>query len=72
MPPAIFLETFGLFLSVTTSLQMQPCNHTKATQSRIIGAVREAHSQLWEITPSVFSPYALRKYDKRFGTPAIV
>ena len=42
------------------------------TQSRIIGAVRRAHSQLWGTTLPVYSPYALRKYDKRFGTPAIV
>ena len=42
------------------------------TQSRIIGAVRGAHSQLWETTIHVFSQYAPRKYDKRFGTPAIV
>ena len=42
------------------------------TQSRIIGAVRGAHSQLWETILLVFSPYAQRKYDKRFGTPAIV
>ena len=42
------------------------------TQSRIIGAVRGAHSQLWETTLPVFSPYALRKYDMRFGTPAII
>ena len=42
------------------------------TQSRIIGAVRGAHSQLWETTLPVFSPYASCKYDKRFGTPAIV
>ena len=31
-----------------------------------------AHSQLWETTLLVFSSYAPRKYDKRFGTPAIV
>ena len=42
------------------------------TQSRIIGAVRGAHSQLWWTIFPVFSPYAPRKYDKRFGTPAIV
>ena len=42
------------------------------TQSRIIGAVREAHSQLWETTLPVFSPYVPRKYDRRFGTSAIV
>ena len=42
------------------------------TQSRIIGAVREAHSQLWETTLPVFSPYAPRKYDMIFGKPAIV
>ena len=42
------------------------------TQSRIIGAVRWAHSQLWETTLPVFSPYAPRKYDMIFGTPAIV
>ena len=43
-----------------------------AAQSRIIGAVRGAHSQLWETTLPVFSSYAPSKYDKRFGTPAIV
>ena len=42
------------------------------TQSRIIGAVRGAHSQLWGTIIPVCSPYAPRKYDKRFGTPAIV
>ena len=42
------------------------------TQSRIIGAVREAHSQLWVTVIPLFSPYSPRKYDKRFGTPAIV
>ena len=42
------------------------------TQSRIIGAVRGAHSQLWETTLPVFSSYAPRKYDKKFDTPAIV
>ena len=39
------------------------------TQSRIIGAVRRAHSQLWG---TIIPVYAARKYDKRFGTPAIV
>ena len=42
------------------------------TQSRIIGAVREAHSQLWGTLIPVCSLYAARKYDRRFGTPAIV
>ena len=42
------------------------------TQSRIIGAVRGAHSQLWKTIIPVFYPYAPRKYDKRFGTPASV
>ena len=42
------------------------------TQSRIIGAVRGAHSQLLGIIIPVCSPYAPRKDDKRFGTPAIV
>ena len=43
------------------------------TQSRIIGAVRRAHSQLWGGTFfPVCSLYAARKYDRRFGTPAIV
>ena len=43
------------------------------TQSRITGAVRGAHSQLWGtiIIIPVCSPYAPRKYDRRFGTPAI-
>ena len=41
-------------------------------QSRIIGAVRGAHSQLWETIIPVCSLYAARKYDRRFGTPAIV
>ena len=45
---------------------------TAPTLSRIIGVVREAHSQLWVTVIPVFSPYAPRKYDKRFGTPAIV
>ena len=43
-----------------------------STQSRIIGAVRGAHSKLWGTTPPVFSSNAPRKYDKRFGTHAIV
>ena len=42
------------------------------TQSRIIGAVRGAHSQLWGTITPVYSLYAARKYDMRFGTPAIV
>ena len=41
------------------------------TQSRIIGAVRGSHYQLYGTIFPVFSPYAPRKY-KRFGTPAIV
>ena len=45
--------------------------HT-TTQSRIIGAVRGAHSQLWGTIIPVCSLYAARKYDSRFGTPAIV
>ena len=43
-----------------------------ATQSRIIGAVRGAYSQLWGTIVPVCSLYAARKYDRRFGTPAIV
>ena len=42
------------------------------TQSRIIGAVRGAHSQLWGTIIPVCSLYAARKYDRRFGTPAVV
>ena len=42
------------------------------TQSRIIGAVRGTYSHLWETTLPVSSQYAPRKYDKRFGTPAII
>ena len=42
------------------------------TQSRIIGAVRGAHSQLWGTVIPECSPYAALKYDRRFGTPAIV
>ena len=42
------------------------------TQSKIIGAVRGAHSRLWETIIPVCSPYASRKYNKKFGTPAIV
>ena len=38
-------------------------------QSRIIGVVRGAYSQLWG---TVCSLHAARKYDRRFGTPAIV
>ena len=33
------------------------------TYSRIIGAVRGTHSQLWETIISVCSPYAPRKFD---------
>ena len=46
--------------------------HLMTTQSRINGAVRGAYSQLWITIIPIFSPYAPRKYDKRFGTPAIV
>ena len=42
------------------------------TQSRIIGAVRGGHSQLWGTIIPVCSLYAARKYDRRFGTLAIV
>ena len=42
------------------------------TQSTIIGAVRGAHSQVWGTIIPACSPYAPRKYEKRFGTPAIV
>ena len=41
------------------------------TQSRIIGAVRGAHSQLWGTIIPVCSLYSARKYDRRFGTPAL-
>ena len=44
----------------------------RTTQSRIIGAVRGAHSQLWGTIIPVCSLYAGRKYARRFGTPAIV
>ena len=47
-------------------------NINPTTQSRIIGAVREAYSQLWVSVILVFSPYDPRKHDKRFGTPAII
>ena len=47
-------------------------NYDFTSQSRIIGAVRGAHSQLWGTIISVCSLYAARKYDRRFGTPAIV
>ena len=53
--------------------RIQTCTVTCSTcPSRIIGAVRGAHSQLWGTIIPVCSPYALHKYDKRFGTPAIV
>ena len=42
------------------------------SQSRIIGAVRGAHSQLWGTIIPVCSLYAARKYDRKFGTSAIV
>ena len=42
------------------------------TQSKIIGAVRGAQSQLWRTIIPVCSPHAPRKYTKRFGKPAIV
>ena len=47
-------------------------SHYNSTQWRIIGAVRGAHSQLWGTIIPVCSLYAARKYDRRFGTPAIV
>ena len=49
---------------------MQQKRLPNVTQSRIIGAV--PHSQLWETIIPVCSLYAARKYDRRFGTPAIV
>ena len=42
------------------------------TQSRIIGAVQGAHSQLGGTIIPLCFPYAPGKYDKRFGTPANV
>ena len=62
-----------LRMNITYALSESPnpkCNTT--TQSRIIGAVREAHSQLWGTIIPVCFPYAPCKYDMRFGTPALV
>ena len=53
-------------------LHLEIASPVRATQSRIIGVVRGAHFQLWGTIFPVCSPYAPRKYDKRFGTPAIV
>ena len=51
---------------------MHPAFQLKVKESRIIGAVRGAHSQLWGTIIPVCSLYAARKYDRRFGTSAIV
>ena len=57
------------------ALQCLPYDNSVAmictTQSRVIGAVRGAHSQLWGTNIPVWSPYAPSKYNKRFGTAAI-
>ena len=54
---------------VVVTILVRITNTLPSTQSRIIGAVRGAHSQLWGTTLPVFSSYAPRKFDKRFGTP---
>ena len=62
-----------LFLRELLSITNHRCPRVlRITQSRIIGAVRGAHSQLWGTIIPVCSLYAARKYDRRFGTPAIV
>ena len=60
----IFICT-GAFLKIALS-------HMITIQSRIIGAVRGAHSQLRGTTIPVCFPYDPRKNDKRFGTPAFI
>ena len=54
------------------NLSFSPASVQTTTQSRIIGAVRGAHSQLWGTIIPICSLYAARKYDRKFGTPAIV
>ena len=73
----IFLKNYTF---VANSIFHAPFNATNVktihtghhTQSRIIGAVRGTHSQLWGTIIPACSLYAARKYDRRFGTPAIV
>ena len=65
----------GVSMRTRYRVQMQTCTNLwlrMMTQSRFIGAVRGTHSQLWGTITPVSSPYAARKYDRRFGTPAIV
>ena len=72
---AILISKWLLIL-LTMSFVIQMLLHSLLfkgiTQSRIIGAVRGAHSQLWGTIIPVCSLFAARKYDRRFGTPALV
>ena len=65
-----FVVSKGTLISYTIVAMAKIVENS--TQSRIIGVVRGAHSQLWGTTLPLVSPYAPRKYDKRFGTQAIV
>ena len=57
---------------ITGVLTAGQCKLGVTTQSRIIGAVRGAHSYLWGTIIPVLFPYVPRNYDKIFGTPAII
>ena len=66
-------ESNGLQFTFGPPFSVKDSAHRLITsQSRIIGAVRGANFQFWGRTLPVFCPYTPRKYDKRFGTPAIV
>ena len=62
----------GLALRQSTGENTCQVPLANTTQSRIIGAVRRAHSQLWGTIIPVCSLYSARKSDRIFGTPAIV
>ena len=66
----IFMS-YILIILIPFLVLMQPILRN-TTQSRIFGAVRGGHSQLWGTIIPVCSSYAARKYDRRLGTPAIV
>ena len=73
LKPVLHSATLSLRRRATSHfLSILTLNPHSTTQSRIIGAVRGAHSQLWGTIIPVCSLYAARKYDRRFGTPAIV
>ena len=73
------MHIFNLFNLISLSVINVVVNNSRYTilfnhhtQSRIIGTVRGGHSQLWGTIIPICSLYAARKYNRRFGTPAIV